>query len=151
MTAITDDAASLLPLWCSDWKLGGAHILVTVRYRPCQFRELRLCTGNSGRSVAESFLTETRSRHGKIKAIGAEVIEIVNGKIKEIRDYCQPIAASPAIQALPPLSRVQGRIAGPGIAVASLPDQKALGSGSRAAPYFPRVRVLRMRRLRALA
>jgi len=51
--------------------------------------ELRLCTGNSGRGVAESYFTGTRSERTRIEAIGAEVIEIVDGKIKEIRDYHQ--------------------------------------------------------------
>lgn len=51
--------------------------------------ELRVCTGNSGRGVAESFFSGTRAGHGKIEAIGAEVMEIVDGKIKEIRDYHQ--------------------------------------------------------------
>jgi hypothetical protein len=49
--------------------------------------ELRVCTGNRGQGVAESYFTGTRSGHGKIEAIGAEVMEIVDGKIKEIRDY----------------------------------------------------------------
>jgi len=51
--------------------------------------ELRVCTGNTGRGVAESFFSGTRAGHGKIEAIGAEVMEIVDGKIKEIRDYHQ--------------------------------------------------------------
>ena len=58
--------------------------------------ELRLCTGNSGRGVAESFFTGTRSRRGRIEALGAEVMEIVDGKIKEIRDYHQPVPATAA-------------------------------------------------------
>ena len=49
--------------------------------------ELRVCTGNNGRGVAESYFTGTRSRETRIEAIGAEMIEIVGGKIKEIRDY----------------------------------------------------------------
>jgi ketosteroid isomerase-like protein len=58
--------------------------------------ELRLCTGNNGCGVAESFFSGTRSRRGRIEAIGAEVMEIVDGKIKEIRDYHQPVPASAA-------------------------------------------------------
>jgi ketosteroid isomerase-like protein len=51
--------------------------------------DLRMCTGNSGRGVAESFFHGTRSKGGRVEAIGAEVMEIVDGKIKEIRDYHQ--------------------------------------------------------------
>lgn len=54
--------------------------------------ELRVCTGNNGRGVAESYFTGTRSRKGRIEAIGAEVMEIVDGKIKEIRDYHQAVS-----------------------------------------------------------
>jgi ketosteroid isomerase-like protein len=54
--------------------------------------ELKLCTGNSGSGVAESYFTGTRHEH-LIEAIGAEVMEIIDGKIKEIRDYHQPVAA----------------------------------------------------------
>ena len=54
--------------------------------------DLRLCTGNSGRGVAESLFHGTRE--GKlVEAIGAEVMEIVDGKIKEIRDYHRPLTA----------------------------------------------------------
>lgn len=50
--------------------------------------QLRLCTGNDGRAVAESRFVGTRQRDGHvIEAIGAEVLEIVDGTIKEIRDY----------------------------------------------------------------
>ena len=42
---------------------------------------------NSGRGVAESVFHGTRANHAKIEAIGAEVMEIVDGKIREIRDY----------------------------------------------------------------
>jgi taurine dehydrogenase small subunit len=59
--------------------------------------DLRLFTGNSGRAVAESYFFGTRPRSGKVvEAIGAEVIEIVNGKIKEIRDYHRPLPAKTA-------------------------------------------------------
>jgi len=59
--------------------------------------DLRLCTGNSGRGVAESVFHGTSSRDGKVlEVIGAEVMEIVDGKIKEIRDYHQPVSAKAA-------------------------------------------------------
>jgi hypothetical protein len=56
--------------------------------------QLRVCVGNSGHGVAESFFSGTRAGHGRIEAIGAEVIEIEDGKIKEIRDYHQPVPAN---------------------------------------------------------
>src|SRR5713101_2308435 len=43
--------------------------------------DLRSCTGNEGRVVA---------------ALGAEVMEIGDGKIKEIRDYHRPVPAKAA-------------------------------------------------------
>jgi taurine dehydrogenase small subunit len=58
--------------------------------------DLRLCTGNNGRGVAESFFHSTHSHRGKVEAIGAEVMEIVDGKIREIRDYHQPVQAKVA-------------------------------------------------------
>jgi taurine dehydrogenase small subunit len=59
--------------------------------------ELRLCTGNNGRGVAESLFHGTRAQDGKVvEAIGAEVMEIVDGKIKEIRDYHQRVPAKAA-------------------------------------------------------
>jgi ketosteroid isomerase-like protein len=58
--------------------------------------DLRVCTGNSGRGVAESYFTGTRAGHGKVEAVGAEVMEIVDGKIKEIRDYHHTVAAKAA-------------------------------------------------------
>jgi len=57
--------------------------------------QLRVCTGNSGRGVAESYFTGTRHER-RIEAIGAEVLEIVDGKIKEIRDYHHLIPAKAA-------------------------------------------------------
>ena len=51
--------------------------------------ELRVCTGNNGHGVAESFFSGTRAGHGNIEAIGAEVMEIVDGRIKDFRDYHQ--------------------------------------------------------------
>jgi ketosteroid isomerase-like protein len=61
--------------------------------------ELRVCTGNNGHGVAESFFSGTRSRKGRIEAIGAEVMEIVDGKIKEIRDYHHQLPAKDSQQA----------------------------------------------------
>jgi len=58
--------------------------------------ELRVCTGNSGRVVAESYFTGTRAEQKRIEAIGAEVMEMVDGKIKEIRDYHQPVPSKAA-------------------------------------------------------
>jgi hypothetical protein len=44
--------------------------------------------------MAESLFHGTRPREGRvIEAIGAEVLEIVDGKIKEIRDYHRPLPA----------------------------------------------------------
>jgi taurine dehydrogenase small subunit len=57
--------------------------------------ELRVCTGNSGRGVAESYFTGTRHER-RVEAIGAEIVEIVDGKIKEIRDYHQAVPAKAA-------------------------------------------------------
>ena len=54
--------------------------------------DLRLCTGNSGRGVAESLFHGTREGR-LVQAVGAEVMEIVDGKIKEIRDYHRPVTA----------------------------------------------------------
>ncbi len=64
---------------------------------PDGYCELRMCTGNTGRAVAESFFHGTRARDGKvIEAVGAELMEIVDGKIKEIRDYHRPATAKAA-------------------------------------------------------
>jgi ketosteroid isomerase-like protein len=50
--------------------------------------DMRTCTGNSGHGLAESVFTGTRAKEGTVvTGIGAEVMEIVDGKIKEIRDY----------------------------------------------------------------
>jgi|SRR5215469_16643751 len=57
--------------------------------------DLRVCTGNSGSGVAESYFTGTRHER-KIEAIGAEVMEIIDGKIKEIRDYHHPVQTKAA-------------------------------------------------------
>jgi ketosteroid isomerase-like protein len=59
--------------------------------------DLRMLIGNSGRGVAESYFHGTRPRYGKlIEAIGAEVIEIVDERIKEIRDYHRALPSKAA-------------------------------------------------------
>ena len=59
--------------------------------------DLQMMTGNSGHGVAESIFHGTRPRFNKvIEAIGAEVIEFADGKIREIRDYHRPLPAGAA-------------------------------------------------------
>lgn len=59
--------------------------------------DLRMATGNDGRGVAESYFYGTRERFGRVvEAIGAEVLEIADGKIKELRDYHRPLPAKAA-------------------------------------------------------
>jgi ketosteroid isomerase-like protein len=59
--------------------------------------DLRTLTGNSGHGLAESFFHGTRRQDGKvIEAIGAEVVEIADGRIKEIRDYHRALPAKAA-------------------------------------------------------
>ncbi len=59
--------------------------------------DLRTLTGNDGRAMAESLFHGTRPRKGiVVEALGAEVVEIVDGKIKEIRDYHRPMPAKAA-------------------------------------------------------
>jgi len=59
--------------------------------------DLRMATGNGGHGVAESLFHGTRERFGKVvEALGAEVLEIVDGKIKELRDYHRPLPAKAA-------------------------------------------------------
>jgi hypothetical protein len=56
-----------------------------------------MVTGHSGHGVAESVFHGTRPRFNKvIEAIGAEVIEFADGKIKEIRDYHRALPARAA-------------------------------------------------------
>ncbi|MGH7985873.1 MAG: nuclear transport factor 2 family protein [Candidatus Binataceae bacterium] len=69
--------------------------------------DLRVCTGNSGRGVAESYFTGTRSEQRRVEAIGAEVMEMVDGKIKEIRDYHQPVPTKAAQEASVPSRKSQ--------------------------------------------
>lgn len=59
--------------------------------------DLFTLTGHSGRGVAESLFHRTRPRYGKVALeIGAEVLEIVDGRIKEIRDYRRWLPAQAA-------------------------------------------------------
>ncbi|MBV8361963.1 MAG: nuclear transport factor 2 family protein, partial [Deltaproteobacteria bacterium] len=59
--------------------------------------DLQMMTGNSGRGVAESVFHGTRPGFNKmIEAIGAEVIELADGKIKETRDYHRPLPSKAA-------------------------------------------------------
>jgi hypothetical protein len=59
--------------------------------------QLRMCTGTGGRAVAESRVLGTRRRDGHVvEAVGAERLEIVDGKIKEIRDYHKRVRAAVA-------------------------------------------------------
>jgi len=59
--------------------------------------DLRTLTGNNSRGMAESFFHGTRPREGKvIEALGAEVVEIVDGRIKELHDYHRPVQAKAA-------------------------------------------------------
>ena len=56
--------------------------------------DLQMVTGHSGHGVAESVFHGTRPRFNKVfEAIGAEVIEFADGKIKEIRDYHRALPA----------------------------------------------------------
>ena len=64
--------------------------------------QLRTYTGNDGHAVAESRFLGTRQRDGKVvETIGAEVLEIADGKIKVIRDYHKRVsgAVSDRVQA----------------------------------------------------
>ena len=49
--------------------------------------ELRLVTGHDERGVAESIFRGTVRGGGPVRALGTEVMEFADGKIKEIRDY----------------------------------------------------------------
>ena len=64
---------------------------------PDGFCELRTLTGNNGQAVAESFFHGTHSQEGKVvEALGTEVVDIADGKIKQIRDYHRPAPAKAA-------------------------------------------------------
>ena len=51
--------------------------------------ELRLVTGHDGHGVAESIFRGTVREGGPVRAVGTEVMEFQEAKIKEIRDYHQ--------------------------------------------------------------
>ena len=57
--------------------------------------DLRSYTGNDGRGMAESLFHGTRPREGMVvEAVGAEFMEIVAGKSKEIRDDQRSVSPS---------------------------------------------------------
>lgn len=49
--------------------------------------DLRMVTGRDSRGVAESLFRGTMLNGGPVRAVGTEVMEFADGKIKEIRDY----------------------------------------------------------------
>jgi ketosteroid isomerase-like protein len=51
--------------------------------------DLRTVTGRDGRGVAETLFHGSMRGGGPVRAIGTEVMEFADGKIKEIRDYHQ--------------------------------------------------------------
>ncbi len=51
--------------------------------------DLRTVTGRDGRGVAETLFHGTLRDGGPVKAVGTEVMEFTDRKIKEIRDYHQ--------------------------------------------------------------
>lgn len=54
--------------------------------------DLQMAAGHDGRGVAESIFTGTlRGEGSTVRAVGAEIIEFSDGKIKEIRDYHQQV------------------------------------------------------------
>jgi len=56
-----------------------------------------MCTGNDGRAVVESRFLGTRQHDGRVvETVRAEVLEIVGGKIKEIRVYHKRVRAAVA-------------------------------------------------------
>jgi ketosteroid isomerase-like protein len=55
--------------------------------------DLQTMAAHDGRGVAESLFHGTLREGKAIKAIGAEIIEFADGKIKEIRDYHRMIEA----------------------------------------------------------
>jgi ketosteroid isomerase-like protein len=58
--------------------------------------ELRLVSGHDGRGVAESVFRGTIRDAGPVRAVGAEVMEFQDAKIKAIRDYHQLVKTPPA-------------------------------------------------------
>lgn len=59
--------------------------------------DLCLFTGHDGQGVEESFFHGTRPREGKVvEALGAEVVEIIGGKIKKLHDYHRPVSTKTA-------------------------------------------------------
>jgi ketosteroid isomerase-like protein len=56
--------------------------------------DLQTAVAHDGRGVAESLFHGTTSDGRPVKAVGAEVIEFADGKIKEIRDYHKQVEAT---------------------------------------------------------
>ena len=55
--------------------------------------EVRTMTGHSGCGMAESVFVGIHARTGqRVSAIGPEVVEFVDGKIKSLRDYHRVVA-----------------------------------------------------------
>ena len=84
------------------WELGLADTQAALIHNGLRDRirvriDGGLLTGHDGHGVAESLFHGTRPREGKVvEALGAEVVEVVNDKIKEIRDYHRPAPAKAA-------------------------------------------------------
>jgi ketosteroid isomerase-like protein len=77
------------------------HYEASFRTFPDGRCELRTCTGNSGHGLAESVFHGTRAKEGSlVRAVGAEVMEIADGKIKEIRDYHRVVVGKEAASTL---------------------------------------------------
>ena len=77
------------------------HYEASFRAFPDGRCELRTCTGSSGHGLAESVFHGTRAKEGNlVRAVGAEVMEIVDGKIVEIRDSHRVLGAREAVASL---------------------------------------------------
>ena len=60
----------------------GAFTKASSRRFPTVFVILGYAPAKAGSGVAESFFQGTHSERGRVEAIGTEVMEIVDGKIK---------------------------------------------------------------------
>lgn len=58
--------------------------------------DLQMATGHDGRGVAESIFTGTLREGSAVKAVGAEILEFADGKIKQIRDYHRQVEPAEA-------------------------------------------------------
>ena len=80
-----------MPRWFAAFADGFGSITSSGILSVHMNQEATLC------GMAESRFHGTRPREGRVvEAIGAEVMEIVDGKIKEIRDYHRPVPAKAA-------------------------------------------------------